>query len=456
MKEEKGYVLSWVDEHSDEFFDHAGTIWGYAELGCREFKSSELLVNILRDHGFEVRTGVAGMPTAFIAEWGKGGPAIGFSCEYDALPGLSPNATGGNDNIAASGHGCGHNLLGTGSVMAAVAAKEWLASKGTPGRIRVFGTPAEELCIGKPFMARQGCFNGMDAVLDWHPWVHNIADADTCNAYFNIKYHFRGRNSHGNSPWMGRSALDAAILMGHAVEMLREHIPPGNPGAANTINYTFSDIKPRYPSVVPDRATVWAVGRITDSTTMKDVMERVDRCAEGAAIATGTSWEKEFKTASHEKIVNRALSNVLHDNFVQIGAPDFSLEDQNIARAIQEEMNVPQTGLDTIIQPLRESATILTDNSEYSWFAPFAMIWVTMAPDGFGWHNRHIASCAGSSLGKKSMTTAAKVLAASCVELFTNPSVLAAAKEEFAEAVRGRTYETLIPSEATVPLDIND
>lgn len=449
MKEDKKFLLSCVEEKSDRFFEYAKSIWGYAELGCKEVKSSSLLVRVLKENGFDVQAGVSGMPTAFIASWGTGKPAIAFSCEYDALPGLSPDST-------APGHGCGHNLLGVGNILAAVAVKEWLSSRAMPGRVLVFGTPAEELCIGKPFMAQDGCFAGIDAVLDWHPYVENIADYDACNAYFNIKYHFRGRNCHGNSPWMGRSALDGAVLMGHAIEMLREHIPPGKPGGANTINYTFSDVGPRYPSVVPDHATIWVIGRITDSKTMEDVIQRVNKCAEGASLATGTSWEMEFKTASHEKIPNRTLAGVLHRNFTEIGGPYFSAEEQEKAREIQKQMNAPELGLNTSLPPMRESYTILCDNSEYSWFAPFAMIWVTLAPDGFGWHNRHVAAFAASSAGQKTLTTAAKVLAASASELFLNPELLAEAKREMEERLGGKTFTRLIPEGTPIPSDLTD
>ncbi len=450
MEEERRFVSSWVQEHSREFSDYAASIWDYAELGCSEFRSSELMADVLRKNGFDVRQGVAGMPTAFVAVWGSGRPAIAFSCEYDALPGLRP---AGPDSCgpAGPGHGCGHNLLGIGGAMAAVAAKEWLARKKMPGKLVVFGTPAEELCIGKPFMAREGLFDGMDAILDWHPWIRNAADIDTCSAYFNIKYHFHGRNCHGNSPWEGRSALDSALLMGHALEMLREHIPPGIPGAANTINYTFPDVGPAYPSVVPDHATLWAIARITDSESLKEIMGKVHKCAEGAALATGTTWDMEFTTASHEKIPNKVLASVLYRNFLEIGGPDFTPEDQELARRIQRDMNARGTGLDTSPASFEERASILTDNSEYSWLAPFAMIWVTTAPDGFGWHNRGIAECTRSPIGMKAMTTAAKVLAASSLELFSKPQVLADARQELTKRLAGRTYRTLIPEGVRPP-----
>lgn len=455
----KQFVSSWIETNEEVFFGYSRSVWEFAELGCLESRSSALLTGILRENGFEVQEGVAGMPTAFIAAWGAGKPVIAFGCEYDALPGLAtrPADEGAPPEEhpaegAGPGHGCGHSLLGAGGVMAAVSAKEWLARSGSPGRIVVLGTPAEELCIGKPFMAREGCFDGLDAVLDWHPWWRNSTNYDTCNAYFNIKYHFKGINSHGNAPWMGRSALDGAVLMGHAIEMLREHIPPGNPDAANTINYTFSDVGPSYPSVVPDRSTLWSVGRITDSETMSGVMERIHKCAEGAALATGTTWSTEFRTASHEKIPNKVLSSVLDANFREVGAPRFSPAEQAIAREMQRRAGAAETGLEEDIPQFREGASIVTDNSEYSWFAPFAMIWVAMAPGGIGWHNRSIAACAGSSMGRKAMTAAAKALAACAVDLIERPEILVEAKRELAERLAGRIYKPLIPEGVKPPV----
>lgn len=458
MQKAKAFVMSLIERKMVLFSGYADSIWSHPELGCSERQSSRLLVDVLRENGFEVEEGMAGMSTAFVARWGTGDPAIGFSCEYDALPGIGvPEAEPGAVESDASqtevgpGHGCGHNLLGVGNVLAAVAAKEWLGSTSRPGRVIVFGTPAEEICIGKPFMAREGVFEEPDAILDWHPWFHNSANYDTCNAYFNVKYHFRGRTAHGNAPWMGRSALDSAVLMAHAIELLREHIPPGSEDAPTTVNYTFSDVGPSYPNVVPDRSTLWVIGRMSDSKAMAEVMERVDRCAEGASVATGTTWEKEFKTATHEKIPNKVLSEVLHGNFVEIGAPEFTPDDEAFALRLQEDAGAEQTGLLKDILPFQEGASVVTDNSEYSWFAPFAMIWVTLAPPGLGWHNRYVAESAGAPAGKKVLATAAKVLACSCVELFIKPEVIDQAKQELKTRLAGKTYQTLIPEGVSAP-----
>jgi aminobenzoyl-glutamate utilization protein B len=462
VRQDKEFVWAWIDNHHEPFYTCADTLWRYAELGCEEFLSSKLLIRMLEENGFDVRAGVALMPTAFVAQWGEGHPVIAFNCEYDSLPGLSQKAGKLDERPAeapliegAPGHGCGHNVLGTGLVMSALAVKTWLEKNTIAGTVKVFGTPAEEICVGKPFMAREGLFEGVDAVLDWHPWSHNSANSDTCNAYFNIKYHFKGRTAHGNAPWMGRSALDSAVLMAHAVELLREHIPPGRIEAANTINYTFSDVGPDYPSVVPDRSTLWVVGRISDSKLMLEIIERINRCAEGASLCTGTAWEKEIITATHEKIPNNTLSRVLYENFKRVGPPRFNAAEQRFAKAMQAGVDTDSNGLSEEILDFQESASLVTDNSEYSWFAPFAMIWVTLAPAGIGWHNWQVTAVSGTSIAKKAMITAAKVLAGAFIDLVLQPEILPRAKKELTDRLEGRTYTPIIPSDASPPVDFN-
>ena len=456
IEEQKKATISWIDEHCEEFYPYSNAIWSYAELACEEHRSSALLVKLLRDRGFEVDAGVAGMPTAFVARWGNGAPVIGINCEYDALSGLSQQVTADKNPLVedAPGHGCGHNILGVGSVLAAVAGKEWLFQTDSKVTVVVFGAPAEEVCIGKPYMARAALFEGIDAIIDWHPWTYNGANYDTCNAYFNLKYHFYGRTCHGNSPWEGRSALDSAILMGHALELLREHIPPGHPDAANTINYTFSDVGPEYPNVVPDRATIWVIGRITTLDEMAKIIQRIHRCAEGASLATGTTWKKEFITATHEKIVNKTLSAVLYKNLVEIGAPKFDQSEQEMAKKMQRDLGVEELGLNEDIMEFQRGSSIVSDNSEYTWFAPFAMVWLTGGPSGIGWHNWQVVASA-YEVGKKPMVKAAQVLAASAVEFILNPQIITEAKEELAKRLSGRKYRPIIPEESDPPIDIN-
>lgn len=454
---EKEFIISWIDNHYEAFYPYSNAIWSFAELGCEEYRSSNLLVKLLRDYGFEVEAGVAEMPTAFVARWGDSGPVIGVNCEYDALAGLSQRAVQEKSPVieGAPGHGCGHNILGVGSIMAAVAIKEWLVRTEHNGTVMVFGAPAEEICVGKPYMAREGLFEEVDAFIDWHPWAFNGARYDTCPAYFNIKYHFYGRTAHGNAPWEGRSALDSAMLMGHALELLREHIPPGNPESANTINYTFSDVGPEYPNVVPDRSTIWVIGRISTSEEMEKIIQRIHKCAEGASLATGTEWKKEFITATHEKIPNKGLSSVLNKNLEEVGPPKFDSNEQEMVKKMQEDLGVDPVGLSQELMPFGEGSTPVSDNSEYSWFAPFAMVWIAGGPDGIGWHNWQVTACS-RMIGKKSMVVAAKVLAASAVDLFLQPEIIKKAKEELSQRLSDKPYRALIPEDVPPPVKINN
>ena len=457
LKTAQEAVNDWIEENGKDFYACSDAIWSFAEIGLEEHESSKLLIRKLEEMGFTVQKDAAGMPSAFVASWGNGGPVIGINCEYDALTGLSQQVSAKKSPVVegAPGQGCGHNILGVGSLIAAAAVRYWLEKNCVRGTVKIFGAPAEEICVGKPYMAKEGLFNGVDAIIDWHPFVQNGANYDTCNAYFNLKFHFNGRTAHGNAPWDGRSALDAAILTGHAIELLREHIPPGSPTAANTMNYSFSDVGPEYPNVVPDRSTLWVIGRITTSEEMEGIIRRIHKCAEGAALATGTTWSAEFITASHEKIPNRTISEVLYRNLVREGPPKFDAEEQETAKTMQRDMGVEETGLLETIAPFEGGASGVSDNSEYSWFAPFGMCWIVTGPPDIGWHNWQITATSGGSIGKKAMIKAAKVLAASAVELISDPAIVEEAKKELSTRLQGKAYKPLIPDGTTPPIRLN-
>lgn len=459
LREVKDFIIRWNEEHTEAFYEAARKIWEYSELSMQEYKSSALLQDLLRANGFTVESGAAGMPTAFIASYGQGRPVIGVNAEYDALPGLSQDSKKLEKSpitAGAPGQGCGHNLLGTGGVKAAIAVKNALENFHLSGTIRVLGTPAEELCLGKPFMGKAGCFEGYDAFLDWHPWSYTKTNYDSCQAYFSVKYHFKGRTSHGNSPWYGRSALDAAILQGHAVELMREHMYPGcPPDAANTINYTFTTTGPEFPSVVPDYTTAWYIGRFITTEDMQEALQRVTKCAEAAAMATETQVEREIITATHHKIPNKTLSTCFHDNMLEVGVPQFTEEEQNKAKAIQRELGKPETGLPTELMPFEGGYTVLCDTSEFSWNAPYASPWIAMGMQDCGWHHWGVARCAADTMGQKSMDCAAKVISMTAADLICNPDLLQKARDEWKERMDGRTYECLLPKEMKPPIHLN-
>ena len=460
LPEVKDFIVKWNNENKGDFYEAERFIWENPELSMQEFKSSGALMDLLKKYGFKVEAGVAGMPTAFIASYGSGKPVIGINAEYDALPGLSQDSKALEKQArmsGAPGHGCGHNLLGTGGVKAAIAVKCAMEKYGLKGTIKVLGSPAEELCIGKPFMGRAGCYEGFDAFLDWHPWSYNKADYDSCQAYFNVMFHFKGQTCHGNSPWHGRSALDAAMLQAHAVEMMREHMYPGcPPDAANTINYTFTNTGPEFPNIIPDVTSVWYIGRFTTTDDMLAALERVTKCAEAAAMATETTVERQFITASHHKIPNMKLSKLMHDNFQRVGAPNFTDEEQDNAKAIQRAIGVEEKGLAAEILPFSGGYTVLCDTSEFSWNAPYAAPWIAMGMSDCGWHHWGVARCAVDTMGQKSMDTAAKVIALTAADIICDETALKEAQAEFKERMAEKKYRSLLPDDLEPPIHMNE
>ena len=314
----KSYITEWIGKNSSEFKKLCFDIHENPEVSLCEYFASGELKKILEKHGFEVEMGVSGIPTAFVAYYGSGNTTTGFNLEYDALPAMSQVSgasikTPKEEN--APGHACGHNTICTAGAIGAVALRYAIEEFGLDAKIKVFGTAAEEICIGKPYMAKDGYFDDVDFFVDYHPMSYNGVFEDYCCAFFNVRYHFKGKSCHGNKPWYGRSALDGAILTTHAIEMLREHIAPNCDDAANTINYTFLN-QPVQPAanVVPANATLWVIGRFRTLEQMQDAMDRIDAAAEGCAKATGTVVEKEFISATHDKLPNTILSKKMYDN----------------------------------------------------------------------------------------------------------------------------------------------
>lgn len=459
LKEIKEFIIEWNEVNTADYYEASDQIWENPELSMQEYKSSQTLINLLEKAGFEVEKAVAGMPTAFIASYGSGKPVIGINCEYDALPGLSQDREKLEKapvKQGAPGQGCGHNLLGTAGVKAATAIKEVIEKFKLSGTVKVIGAPAEELCLGKPFLGKAGYLSGYDAFLDWHPWNYTKVNYDSCQAYMSVKYHFTGRTCHGNSPWHGRSALDAAMLQGHAVEIMREHMYPGYPpDAANTINYTFVTTGPEFPSVVPDYTTAWYIGRFITTEDMEKALERITKCAEAAAMATETEIERELVTATHHKIPNRVLAECMYSNMVQVGAPDFSSEEHKKAKAIQRELGQPETGMPTEIEPFEGGYTVLCDTPEYSWNAPYATAWIAMGMKDCGWHHWGVTRCAGDTMGQKSMDCAAKVISMTAADLLYSQEILAKAHAEWMERMEGKQYQSLLFDDMEPPVNLN-
>lgn len=453
----KDYAEKWLADNSEEFNKLSDFIWENPELGLEEFSAFKAITELLKKYDFKLETGVGDMPTAFIATYGNGHPVIGINVEYDCLPGLSqqkdkpypcPVIEG------APGQGCGHNILGTAAVKAGVAIRKVIEEYGLSGTIKLFGSPYEEASVGKPMVGRTGAYAEADAILDWHPWHYNKADYDKCNSVFVCMYHFKGKKAHGAYPWQGRSAFDAAMLFGHALELLREHIIPAGSDAAHTINYTFTNVGAEYANVVPDVTDVQLYGRFNDLVVSKDAYDRIMQAAEGAALATGTSVERELITYTHNKIPNKTLAEVVHRNMEHYGAPDFTNEEQNFVKEMQKNAGLEPTGLKTDIDPFGPSETIICDTSEFTWNAPYATFWLTMGPTS-GWHNWMVTACAGSSIGQKTLARSSQITTASAIDILTDASIIEKAKAEWKERMGDNKYECLLPSEHKPPIGIN-
>jgi aminobenzoyl-glutamate utilization protein B len=390
MKQE---AVEWVNTHNQEFEAAAKAIHGYAETGLIEYKSSDTLSRLLEKGGFKVERGVAGMPTAFVATFGSGRPVVGILAEYDALPGLSqkpffaikePVEPGG------AGHGCGHNLFGAASVEAALAMKAVMEKYKLPGTVKLFGCPAEETLIGKIYMAKVGIFNGLDVCLNWHPGNENNVDMGSNRAINSFEVIFHGKTAHAASdPWDGRSALDAVELMDTGVNFLREHVKE-----TVRIHYMIAD-GGKAPNIVPDYARVWYFVRDSTRQGVDDVYARVIKCAEGAALMTGTTMEVKMITGAYNYLPNRAISEVVQKNLQSVGLPQYTPEEQAFARAVQKNLGIEEKGIKTEITPFEETKVVSggsTDASDVSWLVPMnGELGIATNPEGSPGHSWAVA-----------------------------------------------------------------
>jgi aminobenzoyl-glutamate utilization protein B len=428
-------------------------IWRFAETSLTESRSAAALADFLEQRGFTVTRGVAGIPTAFTARCGSGDPVIGLLAEFDALPGISNEAKPVRAPLVrgGAGHGCGHNLFAAGSAGAALAIRAVLAARNLPGTLVVFGCPAEETVIGKVYMAKAGVFDGLAACLDWHPSDETRADFETTRALNNFVVRFHGQTAHAaGDPWNGRSALDAVELMNHGVNLLREHVPP-----STRIHYVIQD-GGGAPNVVPASASVWYYVRDLERDGVEATYARVLKCAEGAALATGTTWDHELTTGVHSYLLNRTLTELLDRNLRAAGAPEWSEGEQGFARKLQEATGKEQKGMFAGIEALPAAPQPApggsTDAAEVSRITPTGKLRVASAPLGTPWHAWPVVACAGTSIGHKALRTAARTLAGAALELLVSPEIVAAARKEFADQTRGKPYRCPIPADQQPPV----
>lgn len=429
-----------LDAKSEYFGDIAQQIWSLAEMGYQEEKSAALLQKTLKDAGFSIKSGVAGIPTAFIAEYGKGSPIIGIMGEYDALPGLSQEAVAEKKSAGkAAGHACGHHLFGTASTAAAIATKDWLAANKMQGTIRFYGTPAEEGGSGKVFMVREGLFNDVDIALHWHPGAQNAASAGAALANKSAKFRFYGVSAHAAAaPDKGRSALDGVEAMNMMVNMMREHIP-----SSARIHYVITD-GGKAPNVVPDFAEVYYYARHERRDVVMDIFDRIEKAAQGAALGTGTTMDYEMIGGTHELLPNLTLQKLMHDNLSKIGGLTYTPEELAFANKIALSLGQEKADVDTAgqIQPYKTEARPFgsTDVGDVSFTVPtVGMSTATWIP-GTAAHSWQAVAAGGTSIGNKGMMIAAKALTLTAIDLFKDKNLVRDAHKEFIER-RGTDFK---------------
>ncbi|MDK4717896.1 amidohydrolase [Rhizobium sp. CNPSo 3968] len=432
----------------------ADEIWEFAELGFEETRSSKAQIEMLAAEGFRVTVGIGGLPTAFVAERGAGKPVIGLLGEFDALAGMSQVAGVAKPDPlrpGSPGHGCGHNLLGTGSALAAVAAAETMESLGIPGTIRYYGCPAEEGGGGKAFMARAGVFDDLDAGFSWHPGPASSAHMNRTNAFLQVRVVFLGRSSHAAlTPHLGRSALDAAELMNMGCNYLREHMEEGE-----RIHYAYRDSGGIAANVVQSKVELAYIVRSRSVEGLQLLATRVEQVARGAAMMSGTEVEFTIESGMSPYQPNLTLTKMMHEQFTAVGSPDFDEKDIEAAAAFTDTQDRRNRPLDDEIAPLSDhvgNSLGSTDVGDASIVTPFAQIWVASFARGTAFHSWQLVAQGKLPAAHKGMLQAAKVMAGSAVRAIQDADLLERARQEHLQRNGGARYNCPIPDHVLPPL----
>lgn len=458
----------WLEERQGRFIAMADTIWANPEVALTESKACALQAEALARDGFAITREVGGLPTAFVAEWGTGAPVIGYLGEYDALPGLSQKSQAEQEPVVAEGpgHGCGHNLLGTAALAAAMALKAWLAETGQSGTVRYYGCPAEETITGKVYMARAGVFDDLDAALTWHPGGVNTVQCGSSLAVDNLKFRFRGQTAHAAAqPEMGRSALDAVELMNIGANFLREHVIE-----TARIHYVITN-GGGAPNVVPDEAEVWYFVRAPRRDQVEAITARVRDIARGATLMTGTTVEEEYQCGAYNVLPNQTLADAALAVLEEMGPIAFTDAERAYAKTIAdafpasvragviESHGLPARLLDEsltgeVFPPLDKGKVMpgSTDVADVSWIAPTVQVWATCWAVGVPGHSWGITATGAMSIGHKGMLYAAQALARTGAALVADPALRERARAEHAEATGGRAYRSPLPEGLRPPL----
>ena len=471
-------VKDLVASQADAAVALAKEIWNYAELSYEEVRSAAALMEALKKEGFAIEEGIAGIPTAFTATFqnGSGKPVVGFLAEYDALAGLSQKAGCPVQEAVepgGAGHGCGHNLLGAGCYAAAVALKDYLVKENKDGTVIFFGCPAEEGAGSKQFIARAGYFDNVDFAYTWHPETINEVGSKGSVAIMGANFTFNGVAAHaGAEPHLGRSALDAVELMNVGCNYLREHMID-----AARIHYAYSDAGGSAPNVVQSCAVIKYEVRAPKVSQVQELFTRVVDVAKGAALMTGTKMQYEITMAFSDYTANRTLGAVVDQCFRELGAPDWTEEDYDLAAGflrtyprstmagIREKLGAYfapeeldkalEKPLDSMVHPFNPKETGYnsgsTDVGDVGYATPTVMFHVATACLGNVGHSWQNTAFACSGIGMKGMLRAAEVMTLSAIRTMAQPELIRKAKVELIRKNGGK-YRCPLPDYVTPPI----
>jgi aminobenzoyl-glutamate utilization protein B len=450
----KKAAIASVESKANELTTLSDKIWSYEEVAFQEKQSAAALMAYAEQQGFKITKNVGGIATAFMAEYGSGKPIIGIMGEFDALPGLSQKTVPHKDPVheGGAGHGCGHNLFGVASLGAATVIKEQIESGKLKGTVRFYGTPAEEKFFGKLWMVREGAFDDVDIMMDWHPSSSTKANVQAGLALVDFIVEFEGQAAHASGdPWNGRSAADGLELYTTGINYYREHILP-----SVRIHYDIMEAG-KVVNVVPDYAKIWTRVRDTKRDGMVKVWKRVEEIAKGAAIMADVNYKITLVSGVHEVLVNRTGAAALQKNLEYLGELQFTDEEVEFAKKIQEATNKPQIGFDTKIEPMEETLEHprggSTDVGDVSWVVPTIRLSATVAPKDTPWHSWAVVACAGMSIGHKGMLYATEALSMTMIDLFENAQLREDVKAEFKERKGDYVYKGIVPDG---PPPVND
>lgn len=460
-----------VDAIKPRFIDLADKVWAMPEVCYTEARSSAEHLAELRHQGFRITQNVADIPTALIGEWGEGGPVIAFLGEYDALPGLSQEAGVAEPRpveAGGHGHGCGHNLLGSAALLSATAVKDWLAAHKVPGRVRYYGCPAEEGGAAKTFMVRAGAFDDADIAITWHPNSFWEVAVTPSLANTRADFVFTGRTAHAAaSPHLGRSALDAVELMNVGVNYMREHMP-----SDARVHYALLDTGGIAPNVVQAHARVRYSIRARDLPGMNELVHRVHKIAQGAALMTETKMEMRIISAVSNVLDNTPLEQTLHRIMEELGPPHFDEADKAFAAKIQSTLTdkdiasvYHSIGMDPTDRPLADFIVPLdarrnpqigsTDVGDVSWVVPTVQVHAPTVAIGTPFHTWQVVAQGKSPHAHKAMVQAAKAMAALGVKALSEPELIASAKADLAKRTARTPYVSPLPDNVAPPLDMS-